>query len=169
MPEWLIERGIGETRAVLVEDGGIVEARIELDGAVPVGSVVRARLTAIGKSGRNAVAADERGVEYLLPYGAPGVTEGATVTIDVTREAISGSEPWKRPRARLTDRPVENMPPLAERLGGRLLSFPSATDLLADLGWNDLIDEARIILRHPSRMVTVRPGPRWPQVVTRVP
>ena len=51
MPEWLIERGIGETRAVLVEDGGIVEARIELDGAVPVGSVVRARLTAIGKSG----------------------------------------------------------------------------------------------------------------------
>ena len=31
------------------------------------------------------------------------------------------------------------------------------------------IDEARIILRHPSRMVTVRPGPRWPQVVTRVP
>jgi len=143
LPEWLIERGIGETRAVLVEDGGIVEARIELDGAVPVGNVVRARLTAIGKSGRNAVAADERGVEYLLPYGAPGVTEGATVTIDVTREAIPGSEPWKRPRARLTDRPFENMPPLVERLGGRLLSFPSATDLLADLGWNDLIDEAR--------------------------
>jgi len=22
-------------------------------------------------------------------------------------------------------------------------------------------DEARIILKHPSRMVTVRPGPRW--------
>ena len=22
-------------------------------------------------------------------------------------------------------------------------------------------DEARVILRHPSRMVTVRPGPRW--------
>jgi len=22
-------------------------------------------------------------------------------------------------------------------------------------------DEARIILRHPARMVTVRPGPRW--------
>jgi hypothetical protein len=23
------------------------------------------------------------------------------------------------------------------------------------------IDEARVILRHPSRLVTVRPGPRW--------
>ena len=32
-PEWLIERGIGETRAVLVDNGEIVEARIELDGA----------------------------------------------------------------------------------------------------------------------------------------
>jgi hypothetical protein len=27
-PEWLIERGIGEDRAVLVENGEIVEARI---------------------------------------------------------------------------------------------------------------------------------------------
>ncbi len=39
-----IERGIGETRAALVEDGEIVEARIELDGAVPAGSVLSARL-----------------------------------------------------------------------------------------------------------------------------
>jgi hypothetical protein len=23
------------------------------------------------------------------------------------------------------------------------------------------VEEARVILRHPSRMVTVRPGPRW--------
>ncbi len=23
------------------------------------------------------------------------------------------------------------------------------------------VDEARVVLRHPSRLVTVRPGPRW--------
>jgi hypothetical protein len=33
LPEWLVERGIGETRAALVADGEIVEARVELDGA----------------------------------------------------------------------------------------------------------------------------------------
>ena len=32
MPDWLIERGIGETRAVRVADGEIVESRIMIDG-----------------------------------------------------------------------------------------------------------------------------------------
>ncbi|PTS80314.1 ribonuclease, partial [Sphingomonas sp. HMWF008] len=31
MAEWLYETGIGESRAALVADGTIVEARIELD------------------------------------------------------------------------------------------------------------------------------------------
>ena len=43
-PEWLIERGIGETRAALVEDGRIVEARIIRDSVVPAGSVLSAQL-----------------------------------------------------------------------------------------------------------------------------
>ena len=77
MPEWLIERGIGETRYALVEDGRIIEARIGLEGVVTVGTVVEAQLIGTGSNGRNAVAADRRGTEYLLPRGAPGVTEGA--------------------------------------------------------------------------------------------
>ena len=143
MPEWLVERGIGETRAVLVEGGKIVEARIELDGSVPAGSIVEGRLTSVGSGGRNAVVAAEGGTEYLLPHGAPGATEGATISIEVTREAIPGSEPWKRALAKLTDRAIETLPPLAERLGGRAVAFPSVSDTLGTLGWNDLIDEAR--------------------------
>ena len=38
LPEWLIERGIGETRAALVRDGRIIEARLlredEIDDVV---------------------------------------------------------------------------------------------------------------------------------------
>jgi hypothetical protein len=44
LPEWLIERGIGETRAALVDGDEIVEARIDLDGTTPAGSVLAARL-----------------------------------------------------------------------------------------------------------------------------
>jgi ribonuclease G len=143
LPEWLAEPGIGETRAVLVDGDAIVEARIELDGAVPVGSVIRARLTSISTAGRNAVALDDRGIEYLLPRAAPGATQGATLAIEVTREPIPGSEPWKRPLARITDKPLHGAPPLAERLGGRAAAFPAPSDLLGDFGWNDLIDEAR--------------------------
>lgn len=143
MPEWLVERGIGETRAALVENGEIIEARIELDGTVPAGSVLNARVADLGTGGRSAIAVAEGGTEYLLPRGAPGVTQGATLAIEVTRVAIPGSEPWKRPLARATDKPLGLAAPLADRLGGRELVFPSARDSLAEAGWSDLIDEAR--------------------------
>jgi hypothetical protein len=143
LPEWLIERGIGETRAVLVDDGEIVEARVELDGTTPAGSVIPARLANIGHNGRNAVVVAEGGIEYLLPAGAPGVTQGATVNVEVTREAIPGTEPWKRPLARATDKEPVLLPPLADRLPGRQLPFPAPDDRLQDVGWSDLVDEAR--------------------------
>ncbi|MCL6699019.1 ribonuclease [Sphingomonas sp. NSE70-1] len=134
-PEWLIERGIGETRAVLVDDGRIIEARIIRDGDVPAGTVLTAQLKS---TGRNAVAIAD-GQEYLLPKGAPGVTEGARLNIEVTREALGGSEPWKRPLARKTDLP----PRPAPTLQGRDLQFPAASDELESAGWSDLLDEAR--------------------------
>jgi hypothetical protein len=143
MSEWLVERGIGETRALLVEDGEIVEARIELDGVRPAGSVKAARLLSTGIGGRNALAISEGGTEYLLPRGAGGATQGATLTVEVTREAIPGAEPWKRPLARVTDKPPLELLPLEQRLGARPLPFPTPSDRLEDLGWNDLIDEVR--------------------------
>lgn len=134
-PEWLIERGIGETRAVLVEDGRITEARIIRDGGVPAGTVLTAQLKTVG---RNAVALAE-GQEYLLPKGAPGVTQGARLNIEVTREALGGSEMWKRPLSRKTDDPPRSAPALQ----GRDLQFPAPSDELESAGWSQLLDEAR--------------------------
>lgn len=142
MPEWLVEHGIAETRSALVNDGRIVEARIELAGVIPAGSVLETRLTSIGKDGRNAVAKDRSGTEYLLPQGAGRSTEGAALNIEVTREAIPGGEPWKRPIARVATSGARNLPPLEQRLGARLLVFPNRLDELGEAGWNDLIDEA---------------------------
>ncbi len=139
MPEWLIERGIGETRAVCLEDGEIVEARVQLDGTVPAGSVFAARLIDVGTNGRNAVAADEQGLEYLLPQAPRGITQGASLKIEVTREPIPGAETWKRPFARAADEAVGSSPPL----DGELLPFPAPLDRLAAAGWADLLDEAR--------------------------
>jgi hypothetical protein len=139
LPEWLIERGIGETRVALVDAGEIIEARIQLEGSVPAGSVIAARLLNTGTSGKNAVAIAEGGVEYLLPNGAPGATQGSTITVEVTREAIPGSEPWKRPLAKVS--PAESS--LAEPLNGRELIFPAPTGHLGDAGWDDLLDEGR--------------------------
>ena len=135
LPEQWIERGIGETRVVLVEGGAIVEAQILRDEVVPVGTVLDARLISVGRL----VVARAGEQEYLLPKGAPGVTEGATVTIEITREALTGAEPWKRPLARVTD--ADGAP--APEIGGLTLAFPSPTDALELVGWSNLLDEAR--------------------------
>jgi len=135
LPDWRIERGIGETRAALIEDGRIVEARILREGIVPAGTVLEARLKSVG---RNAVAV-ANSQEYLLPKGAPGVTEGATLRIEVTREALGGAEPWKRPIARITEEAPRAAPPIE----GRELQFPNPEDEFEAAGWSDLLDEAR--------------------------
>jgi hypothetical protein len=143
LPEWLAEVGIGETRAILVDADSIVEARVQLDGVKPAGTVKAARLLSTGTNGRNAIAITEGGREYLLPKGAGGATQGATATIEVTREPIPGGEPWKRPLGRVTDKPISELPPLVERLGARVLPFPNPSDQLGVLGWDDLLEEAR--------------------------
>ena len=51
-PDWLIERGIGESRAMRIEGGEIVATRVLLDGAVPAGTVLDAKLVRAGDNGR---------------------------------------------------------------------------------------------------------------------
>jgi Ribonuclease G/E len=156
LPEWLIECGIGETRCALVEGGEIVEARIQLEGAIPYGTVVPARLADIGRNGRNAIAIDERGTEYLLPRGAVGLAEGGAIAVEVTREAIPGNEPWKRPLARLT----HEAPRAAAALEGTELRLPAPEDSLRDSGWDDLLDEARGgVVRFAGGELRISPTP----------
>lgn len=123
---------------VRIERGEIVEARVLLDGLARAGSVIEARLISRGANGRNAVARTADGAEYLLPRAPGGIAEGASLLIEITREAIPGNEPWKRPLAKLTDKPASGPDAQAE-----VLPFPSPIDRLGDAGWNDLIDEAR--------------------------
>ncbi|WP_309602663.1 ribonuclease [Sphingomonas sp.] len=131
MPEWLIERGIGETRAILVDGGTIVEARVMLAGQIAAGLILKAKLKTVG---RNAIALAD-GIEFLLPKGAPGVTQGAALTIEVAREAI-GIEGWKRPLARVSDAPAAIF-----TFSGRPLAVTD--NAFDDAGWPDLIEEAR--------------------------
>ena len=135
MPEWLIERGIGETRYARLADGEIIEARLLVDGVMPAGTALRVRLK---QAGAPAVAEVGR-AEYLLPNGAPGLAEGMVLTIEVTREAIPGPEPWKRPLAKVTEGEWRS----AKLPEGELIAFPSPENRLELAGWSDLIDEAR--------------------------
>lgn len=150
MPEWLIERGIGETRAALIEDGEIVEARIHIEGLARAGSGRQAMLKSAGPP----VIADDGRDEYVLPKGAPGVTEGAALIIEVTRERIPGAEPWKRPLAKVSD---SISLPLLE---GQAIPFPAPGNPLDAAGWADVVEEARSgLVRFAGGELRISPTP----------
>jgi len=127
LPEWLIERGIGETRAALVEDGEVVEARVRRDGVIPAGTILEAKLVAVAPR----VTVEASGETFFLPRGVSGLSEGRSLFVEVIREALGGAEPWKRGLARITDEKPRAAPPLAEGREGRIGA------------WDDLLEEAR--------------------------
>lgn len=127
MPEWLIEHGIGETRAALIEDHEIIEARVRRDGVIPAGTILEGKLVAIAPR----ITVEAGGETFLLPHGASGVSEGRSLFIEVTREALGGTESWKRGLARITKDAPRVAPPLADGREGRIE------------GWDDLLEEAR--------------------------
>jgi hypothetical protein len=127
LPEWLIEHGIGETRAALVESGEILEARVRREGVIPAGTILEAKLVAVAPR----VAVQAGGETFLLPRGVSGISEGRSLFVEVTREALGGAEPWKRGLARITSEEPRAAPPLAEGREGRIGE------------WDDLLEEAR--------------------------
>jgi hypothetical protein len=127
LPEWLVEEGIGETRAALVENGEIVEARIRREGVTPAGTILEAQLVAVAPR----VMVEAGGEQFLMPRGVSGISDGSRLRIEVTREALGGTESWKRGLARRTEEDPRPAPPLADGTPGRID------------GWDDLIEEAR--------------------------
>ena len=116
-----------------IEGGEIAAARNPCDGSAQ-GSVIAAPLA---RAGKPAVAAAD-GQEFMLRDGAGQATEGQAIAIEIVRETIPGSEPWKRPLARITaEEPRDAEMEAAE------LAFPAPHDRLEDAGWSDLIEEAR--------------------------
>lgn len=132
MAEWLYEEGIGENRAILVEDGEILEAAMELPG-LRVGAVVPARLTSIA-----GIATLEDGSEAVLDPA--GLTEGAAFHAEVLREAIPELGRLKPPRVRPTELTPRAGPGLAERIGAAPVAF--GPDRFEQAGWSELLEEA---------------------------
>lgn len=137
---------------MLVQGDEIIEARILLEGVLPAGTALCAGLK---RAGIPAIAHVDD-MEFLLPDGAPGYTEGQVLTIEVTREKIPGAEPWKRPLARV----IKGQWRSAEPPVGETLSFPGADDRLERAGWSDLLEEARGgVIRFEGGELRVSPTP----------
>ena len=136
MAEWLYEEGIGENRAILIEDGNILEAAIELPG-LRAGAVVEARLTGIA-----GVATLADGSEAMLSPLPPGLTEGASFRAELLREPIPERGRPKPARVRATDLPLRDGPSLRQRIGDPAPLQPHGPDRFEQAGWSETLEEA---------------------------
>ncbi|WP_404372266.1 ribonuclease [Sphingomonas sp. MMS24-J45] len=146
MAEWLFEAGIGEARAALVEDGTILQARIELDRPGPrIGAVLPARLVEITVKGREGRVSFDGGEAMLSPL-PPGITQGAALTVELIREAIPEPGRAKLPRAAPADGPPRDGPTLLERItaSGTPVRhcLPHESDHIEAAGWSEVLEEA---------------------------
>lgn len=132
MAEWLIEEGIAEHRAILLEGGEILAAQVEWPGSLTAGEVADAVLVSRAAGSPRGAVRFPGGEEALVDRLPPSAAEGAPLRVEVTRSAISERGRTKLAQARPTDRAPRPAPTLARRLGGRIVRrFP-------DCGWEDL-------------------------------
>ena len=115
MPDWLIEEGIGEHRAVRLAGGRIVEARVEWPGALSAGHVVEAVLTSRAAGSARGTVRFAGGEEALVDRLPRDAGEGAPLRVEIVRAAIGERGRSKLAQARPSDRPLAS-PTLADRL-----------------------------------------------------
>ena len=149
MAEWLYEAGIGEARAALIDDGHIRIARIEPDSDLPrVGAIVAARLTEITVKGREGIVSLAAGGEALLSGLPTGITQGASLLVEIVREALPERGRAKRAKAVPAPDGAQQAPgpDLLARITAsgvpvrRLLAHQP--DDLEAAGWGEVLEEA---------------------------
>ncbi|MEL7199146.1 MAG: ribonuclease [Pseudomonadota bacterium] len=97
---WLIENGIGETRALLVEDGKPRAAKLWWDGEVYCGQITTAKLIAKQSGSRRGTAQIESGEEILVDKLPRELTEGKRFSVRISRAVIAERGRYKRAQGR---------------------------------------------------------------------
>ena len=145
---WLYEDGIADERAILIENGRIIEAHIERHGTIKAGLIAEARLTKILVAGKRAIAALADGSEILLSPTPKGLTEGAALMVEIRRAAINEQTRFKLPLGRpARDDIAVTVPSLYERIEAGNIPvrqcYAHEADHFAESGWHELTEEAR--------------------------
>lgn len=100
MAEWLIEDGIAETRALLVDGGQVLAARVQWPGELVSGEVYSARLTKRYAGTRRGFVLLDNGIEALIDQLPREATEGVSGKVRLTRAPIHERGRLKRAQAR---------------------------------------------------------------------
>ena len=101
MAEWVVEHGIGETRALLMDGDEVLAAKLHWPGHLSAGSSLRAKLVLKPASGNRGLAVAQDGTEILVDRVPAQSTEGSAVWLDITRAPIAERGRFKRAVGRI--------------------------------------------------------------------
>lgn len=103
MAEWILEEGIGEQRALLLDGDKVLAAKLHWPGTMFAGQVVKARLVSRSAGANRGTAETQTGSQILLDHIPKEVTEGSTVEVAITRPPIAEIGRMKLAQGRVTD------------------------------------------------------------------
>lgn len=141
---WIVEHGIGEKRALLIENGRVVAAKMACTGEPQAGAAVQAKLVSRAKGSARGVARADNGLEILVDKLPKDASEGRDYLILLTRAPIAERGRLKRAQGRIVDRDNTSDPAqLSEdvfTLGDAVRRFPNGLwEEVWDAAWDSSI------------------------------
>ncbi|WP_417591778.1 ribonuclease [Parasphingorhabdus sp.] len=147
---WLYEAGIGENRALRLENGALVQIRVERpDGSARAGAIVDATFSRQWVAGKSGIVTLPDGQEALLQPLPKKLTEGAPVRVEIVRAALTerGGQ-VKRAKAQPadSDRPLCDGPDILAEINAIGLPVKQVhaheDDVFALHGWHEAVEQA---------------------------
>ena len=111
---WLIEDGIGETRAICIEGGEVVRARLSWPGQLRAGTTSMAQLVSKPSGARRGTAVTSAGQDVLVDHLPGSLTQGASFALRVTRAPIAERGRLKRAQGRYLSDAIADDAPCAQ-------------------------------------------------------
>ncbi len=154
LADWSIERGIGEDRALLIEGGRAIAAKVRWPGELRAGTVVDATLVQRRAGSPRGLAMTDSGDAILVDRLPRAASEGAPIRLAVTRAAMAERGRLKRAQGRWSDQAEAPAVADAFTTGTTVRRFPAG---LWDEVWNAAWD-GEIAFGGGTLLFAVTPG-----------
>lgn len=151
---WLVERGIAEDRALLVEGDRVLAAKVRWPGELRAGETVRARLVQRSAGASRGMAVTGEGHAVLVDRLPRDASEGSDIDIAITRAAMAERGRLKRAQGRWSDGPVAASDPDEFATGTPVRRFPAG---LWDEVWSAAWD-GEVAFAGGTLLFAVTPG-----------